>query len=71
MATASPERLKFAHRPNADGTIDSICPRCFLTIATATKEADLLQSEMGHDCDPQLIARYEALKSAPRIGAHQ
>ena len=47
MTTSQPD---FERRPNPDGTIDSICTRCQLTIATATWEADLDSAERDH-CD--------------------
>ena len=46
---------KFSHRVNDDGTIDSICPQCFKTVATATQESDLDPAESRHCCDPFLI----------------
>jgi len=42
---------KFAHRHNSDGTWDSICPRCFFTIATDITEKGLLAEELEHDCE--------------------
>ena len=35
----SSEHLKFAHRFNPDGTVDSICPRCFVTVAFRYKRS--------------------------------
>ena len=45
---------QFAHRMNKNGTIDSICPRCYTTIATSIWEADLDRTEATHICDPSL-----------------
>ena len=42
----------FVHRSNTNGTTDSICKSCFLTIATAMWEADLESAERQHKCDP-------------------
>jgi hypothetical protein len=42
---------KFHYRVNADGTIDSICLRCFLTAAKAENESDLHELEAIHQCD--------------------
>lgn len=42
----------FAHRHNQDGTFDSICKTCFMTIMTAGLEADLQIGEKEHVCDP-------------------
>jgi hypothetical protein len=58
-AMPSSKHLKFAHRFNPDGTVDSICPRCFVTVDSAAKELDLVVNEEQHICDPFLVARYE------------
>jgi hypothetical protein len=50
----TPER--FPHRHNADKSYDSICPHCFLTVATTPKEADLRAVESRHVCDP--VSKY-------------
>jgi hypothetical protein len=50
-------RTKFAHRENRDGTFDSICRACFLTVATSRSEADLIGFERGHFCDPWDLER--------------
>jgi hypothetical protein len=42
--------VEFQYRNNGDGTWDSICLRCFLTVGTATSVADLAQLETVHDC---------------------
>ena len=42
----------FARRRNRDSSIDSICTRCFQTIATALREEDLLIHEEKHICEP-------------------
>src|ERR1700677_4932872 len=41
---------RFPPRHNRDGTIDSICTRCFETIATTTDESDLQKPEESHIC---------------------
>lgn len=47
----------FAHRHNSDGTWDSICTKCFLTIATERLENLLLVHEPHHDCALLMKAR--------------
>ena len=47
---------EFPHRCNKDGTIDSICPRCFATIGTSTWEADLEKMEAAHMCSPEQLS---------------
>jgi hypothetical protein len=58
--------LKFAHRFVPDGTVESICARCFATIASATSEPDLALKEAQHVCDPFLLSHYEFFKKEPR-----
>lgn len=53
---------KFVHRPNRDGTFDTICPRCFITVATKPMEEDLRTPERDHQCDPKLLERYKKAK---------
>jgi hypothetical protein len=40
----------FAHRPNPDGTFDSICRVCFRTIVHSEKQDSLASSESLHEC---------------------
>ncbi len=65
--------LKFLHRLNHDGTIDSICRECFITVATATSSSALDRDEQRHRCNPSLLERYKKAQSyknfpvAPRL----
>jgi len=44
---------QFVRRQNRDSSIDSICTKCFLTIASVTtSEKDLAAHEEKHICDP-------------------
>ena len=45
------ESSKFAHRPQADGMVDSICLRCYLTIAVTMNESDREAQEAEHVCE--------------------
>jgi hypothetical protein len=47
----------FPHRHNPDGTIDSICARCFVTIATEGRESDLQEAEDAHICSGLNLSR--------------
>jgi hypothetical protein len=51
--------LQFVHRFNEDGTIDSICRHCFITVATEVSESDLEPEEREHKCDPWMIEGYK------------
>ena len=49
--------IQFPRRQNANKTVDSICPCCFVTIATAAQEADLELAEREHTCRIERIAQ--------------
>jgi hypothetical protein len=52
MATArTPGMPPFHYRNNADGTVDSICPLCFLTVARGKEANELRARELAHACD--------------------
>jgi hypothetical protein len=61
----------FPHRRNKDGTFDSICLKCLLTIANARIEADLAKCEKYHVCIPSILlqrlltARTEIVGTSP------
>jgi hypothetical protein len=42
----------YAHRPNRDGSYDSICTACFATVASVHDEAELTRHEQSHVCNP-------------------
>jgi hypothetical protein len=50
--TAFPAQFfsQFFYRFNSNGTMDSICSLCFLTVATVSKEAELRNFEAAHHC---------------------
>jgi hypothetical protein len=47
---------QFPHRKNADGSWDSICSKCFRTVATAKSERILADAEANHVCVPSIFA---------------
>jgi hypothetical protein len=55
----------YAHRRNYDGTLDSICKLCYLTVARAYRELDLNQLELRHVCQP--MERRRATRIAHRV----
>lgn len=59
MPTPRHSATWFAHRFNANGTIDSICPRCYATVGTSSWEADLERMEADHICDPAHLTNFE------------
>ena len=45
-----PPLPRFVHR-EIYRTVDSICTKCFLTVANADREEDLAQIEAAHTCN--------------------
>ena len=43
---------RFHHRRNGNGTHDSICCECYLTVASASGELELAEYERAPACDP-------------------
>jgi hypothetical protein len=56
---AKAPRQPFPHRHNADGTHDSICCRCYATIATEHDQDDLLAQEAEHVCREEDLLRIQ------------
>jgi hypothetical protein len=57
----------YPHRHNKDGSYDSICMTCFLTVSHAETETELLEQDTAHVCDVSLLssrARYNQTKAA-------
>jgi hypothetical protein len=52
--------LRFRLRQNWDGTLDSICLKCFLTVAHGRDESARALLEHCHVCDPLHLARFRA-----------
>jgi hypothetical protein len=47
----------YPHRHNRDGSFDSICLNCFATLATAKTEAELLEFDKSHICQPATVSQ--------------
>jgi hypothetical protein len=45
----------YPHRRNRDGSFDSICPVCFVTVSHSKVEAELVELDQTHVCDPALL----------------
>ena len=45
----------FPHRLNRDGSFDSICLRCFATVANAATETELTAHDQNHICDQTML----------------
>jgi hypothetical protein len=59
--------LRFPHRRNQDGTYDSICSSCFMTIATREVEAELAQDEAAHSCNGEASLGLRSFDREPLI----
>jgi hypothetical protein len=49
-------KIPYAHRHNLDGSFDSICKTCFVTVAQTKDEPALIQHEWDHHCPPWILA---------------
>jgi hypothetical protein len=61
---------KFPHRHNKDGSCESICTACLLTLAKRQDEDELLAFELTHVCDPIRLFQLGKLESFDRAGAN-
>ena len=52
---AAPAIIFFPHRNNRDGSFDSICTKCFATVASAQTDAALAVYDKKHICDPTVL----------------
>jgi hypothetical protein len=51
--------VSFARRQNHDSSIDSICTKCYQTIASKSSAHDLDPMEQSHMCDPNGEFNYQ------------
>jgi hypothetical protein len=58
----------YPHRRNRDGSFDSICPTCFMTVATAKTETELADADAKHICESALLAE-RGMFRAPHLTA--
>jgi hypothetical protein len=54
----------YPRRRHADGTYDSICPRCFVTVARQMTGAELDSEEQHHICSGMDLTVVRAAKEA-------
>ena len=53
----------YPRRHNRDGSHDSICPACLVTIASRQDEEELYPFEVAHVCDPLRLFSLGKLES--------
>lgn len=63
----TPQKLRFAHRSEFDGTYVSYCCECFDSVATSNREADLEVAEREHVCEEETPVPRK--HESPRSGA--
>jgi hypothetical protein len=68
------DNQRFVIRHNLDGSYDSICLRCFRTVATSVNQAELLAFERNHRCETnpaaEMLMRFppaKSIKPKPRV----
>ena len=54
-----PQLMTSFHRHHDNGIFDSICKRCFVTIASVRDERQLSPLERTHVCDPVRVYQLE------------
>jgi hypothetical protein len=47
----------FPHRRNKDGSFDSICLKCFATVASHMTQEELKELDKTHTCENSLLSR--------------
>jgi len=55
----------FPHRRNRDGSFDSICLKCLLTIANERIETDLARHDKYHVCNPSILSQQAFDRARP------
>jgi hypothetical protein len=61
----------FVHRSNADGTTDSFCRKCLITVASSPWEAELERAERKHQCDPIQLEYVQGILDRPQASGGQ
>lgn len=61
---------RFPHRHNNDGSFDSICDTCFVTVARVKVESELTVFESRHRCEPANLYWASQGFSASSLIAH-
>jgi len=57
----------FARRRNRDRSVDSICTKCYRTVASADRENELIPHEQSHECDANEAFSRQPTEFQPRI----
>jgi hypothetical protein len=58
------QRPTFVDRYKADGSIDLVCSRCFLTVATCRREDELQAAKNTHVCSEKDLEHLKAAGEA-------
>ena len=60
----------YPHRRNKDGSYDSICLNCFVTVASGKSEADLTELDKVHVCEYSTLSQ-RAFESSVVVQDHK
>lgn len=63
MVVEDTDEVLYKHRQNKDGTFDSICLRCFRTVASAPNEESLNNIEPNHHCSEPEVRHYSRMRA--------
>jgi hypothetical protein len=55
----------YPHRRNKDGSYDSICLNCLLTVATGKSEAELMKLDEKHVCEYSTLSQRAFDRNVP------
>jgi hypothetical protein len=55
----------YPHRRNKDGSYDSICLNCFVTVASGKSEAELIEVDKVHVCEYSILSQSAIDRSLP------
>ena len=61
----------FARRRNLDSSVDSVCTRCYRTVANAREESHLDLAEQSHACNSSDYSEDERLSFLRHLKASQ
>jgi hypothetical protein len=57
----------YPHRRNKDGSYDSICLTCFITVAFGKSEAELMEFDKKHICEFSVLSQRAFNRTVPGI----
>jgi hypothetical protein len=62
---------QFRHRQYSDGSCDSVCIVCFMTVGSGRTKAQIGVTEKAHRCDDSVLARLRGEHEVSRISTRK